>query len=168
MAKSDAFDRRPIQHGRRDGPGLRYKRDISPLGEGMRKTRIELQGRHLNAKAIRAYDAQEVRSRGIAHLLRETARHASGDNDGRAAALTPEPRRLFPEPSAEASPRRQGPARTAGHPPTNSKARRRTLECLGLTKQISPLNPARKRFSPTCSPIEPGRSLAPISATLLG
>ena len=56
----------------------------------MRKARVELQARDLDAKAVRADDAQEIRLRRSQHALGQIARDAGRDDDSRLAALSAE------------------------------------------------------------------------------
>ena len=88
--KPDAFDGGPIEHRQGDGARLRHERDIPGLRQRMREARVEFQARDLDAKAVRADDAQEIRLRRVQHALGQFALDAGRNDDGRLAAFAAE------------------------------------------------------------------------------
>ncbi len=87
MAKSHAFHGSPIEHGSHQGARLRDERDVAALCHGLREARIEVQIRHLDAKAVRADDAQQIGPRRFAHPLGQVSGNAGRYDHGGAAAL---------------------------------------------------------------------------------
>ena len=98
MAKSHAFHPGPIEHRGRKRARLRHERDIAALCKGLREAGIEVQVRHLNAQAVRSYDAQKIGPCRFAHLLGQVSRYAGRYDHGGAAALFGQAPRSRPVP----------------------------------------------------------------------
>ena len=167
MREADAAGGGPVENGRRDGARLRDERDTARCRRKMSEARVEAMRRNRDAERVRPYDAQQplpVRvERHAQRAPRVGSRTQPGGDDDRAAHAA---RSELADDGRHRGRRRRddGQVGTRGRSATLAYARRSsTRSCRALTANTSPGNAAR--FSSRMRPIEPERSLAPITAT---
>ena len=175
MRKADAARRRPIEHRGDHRAGLADEGDVAGRRREMREARVEpdagarsarrSSGRRGAADAGARRRASPAAARGPLRPVRRNPAVIT------TAALRAARAEFGDEARHRIGRGRRSPRdRAACGRLATSRVDRHAVEVCrcGLTSSNSPSNPARRRLRSTTAPTEPGRSLAPISATLCG